>query len=199
MSPGSKRKAGHLEAGLERRAGDGIVEVPLTQGKVAIVDAQDAERVLCHKWYAQRNYTSSHDLWYAVTSIQKGGGTQILLSLHRFILQLPPRIPQVDHRDCDGLNNRRSNLRLASNSQNAQNSRISSYNTSRYKGVDWDKKQGCGEPALRLTNEIGISDAFKTSKKRRLLMIMRLASFLENSRIQTVSNLSCGGANGTPG
>ena len=130
VSPGSKRKAGHLEAGLERRAGDGIVEVPLTQGKVAIVDAQDAERVLCHKWYTQRNYTSSHDLWYAVTSIQKGGGTQILLSLHRFILQLPPRIPQVDHRDCDGLNNRRSNLRLASNSQNAQNSRISSYNTS---------------------------------------------------------------------
>ena len=44
---------------------------------------------------------------------------------------------QVDHIDGDSLNNRRSNLRLATRGQNCCNTRMSSRNTSGYKGVSW--------------------------------------------------------------
>lgn len=47
---------------------------------------------------------------------------------------------QVDHRDGDGLNNRRSNLREATGSQNMQNRGAYSNNTSGFKGVCWDKE-----------------------------------------------------------
>ena len=48
-------------------------------------------------------------------------------------------LERIDHIDGDSLNNRISNLRLASNSQNCQNSKRRSDNKSGYKGVSWDK------------------------------------------------------------
>lgn len=68
------------------------------------------------------------------------------LCLHRLILgaqawdgtNLLPGI-EVDHIDHDGLNNLRSNLRLATKSQNMANQQARSNCTSQYKGVHWDK------------------------------------------------------------
>jgi hypothetical protein len=48
----------------------------------------------------------------------------------------------VDHRDGDGLNNQRENLRLCTHSQNMQNRRLQRNNRSGYKGVYWIKAQG---------------------------------------------------------
>lgn len=47
---------------------------------------------------------------------------------------------QVDHIDGNGLNNQRSNLRLATNTQNSCNKGLTVSNTSGYKGVSWNKK-----------------------------------------------------------
>lgn len=59
--------------------------------------------------------------------------------LHRFIMGLEnaPRAVFVDHKDCNGLNNSRTNLRITDNSNNQRNSRkrLSAKNTSSYKGV----------------------------------------------------------------
>jgi hypothetical protein len=46
---------------------------------------------------------------------------------------------EVDHIDGDGLNNRRSILRLATRTQIRRNSKRPSNNTSGWKGVLWDK------------------------------------------------------------
>lgn len=49
---------------------------------------------------------------------------------------------KVDHKDGDGLNNKFNNLRLASDTQNAQNTKKRSDNTSGFKGVSWHNKLG---------------------------------------------------------
>jgi hypothetical protein len=106
------------------RFGD-IAIVELSKCKTAIIDAEDADRVSRHTWTA---HPSSNN-FYAYTTINRR-----TLSLHRFIME-PKGGLYVDHIDSDGLNCRRANLRLATQTQNCQNSRKSAKNTSGYKGV----------------------------------------------------------------
>jgi hypothetical protein len=111
-----------------------VVEVPLTQGKVAIIDAEDAPRVLSLKWYAMK---CGDNRYYARTAIRTGSRKRnkyVAILLHRLILSAPPGV-DVDHKDGNGLNCRRENLRLANRYQNAQKSKIHSDNTSGFKGV----------------------------------------------------------------
>jgi hypothetical protein len=62
--------------------------------------------------------------------------------MHRVILGLPPsRIPEVDHKDGNGINNRRSNLRLATHSQNMVHSKMRKDNKSGLRGVSFDKEK----------------------------------------------------------
>lgn len=64
--------------------------------------------------------------------------------MHRLILGAP-KGKHVDHRDGDGLNNRRANIRLATPSQNHANrgpDRRRSGKSSRFKGVYWVKRDG---------------------------------------------------------
>jgi len=108
-------------------------EIPLTQGKVALVDEQDYERVVAMKWHAALGRGG----WYAVHGIRHQGRTA-LLRMHRFVLNCQSG-QEVDHINHDGLDNRRCNLRLCTRSQNVANSRKTKNNTSsRFKGVYWD-------------------------------------------------------------
>lgn len=100
-------------------------EINLTQGKVALVDDDDHERVSVYRWYAR---LSSHGAWYAERHV----GEQII-KMHTFILGVASPT-KVDHVNLDGLDNRRHNLRVCSQSQNMANSR-SRGGTSRFKGV----------------------------------------------------------------
>lgn len=115
-----------------------IVEIPLTQGKVALVDEIDFERLNKLKWAAQKDT----DTFYAVKTIaptktRKG----FAIKMHRLILDCPKGM-QIDHRDNNGLNNTRSNLRICTASQNQMNRRKLMKNASSiYKGVSWHKKQ----------------------------------------------------------
>jgi hypothetical protein len=105
-------------------------EISLTQGYVAIVDDEDYDRVAAFKWSAdvKRNTV------YAKRTIRLDG-RKMTLRLHAFLTGLP----YVDHRDGNGLNNTRANLRQATNAENQRNRGLQSNNTSGYIGVSFDR------------------------------------------------------------
>lgn len=97
-------------------------EVELVKGGTALCDIADAELVRQYRWYL-----STHkDRRYALTWL-KGES----ISMHRLLL---PGVAEVDHRNGDGLDNRRNNLRACTRSQNMANA---SYRrgVSGYRGV----------------------------------------------------------------
>jgi hypothetical protein len=105
--------------------------IPLTKGKTALVDDDDFERLSRHSWSAYER----RGLWYARRGTRNRKlGVQKLISMHREILNAPDGI-DVDHRDRDGLNNQKYNLRLCNSKQNGCNSRFYSSNTSGFRGV----------------------------------------------------------------
>lgn len=103
--------------------------IPLSNGLFAIVDSCDFEAVSRFKWQAL--YDPKSGTWYAKRSDH--GRT---IRMHREILNAPQGV-EVDHRDGNGLNNSRSNIRLATRSQNLCNRRKFKNNTSGFKGVTW--------------------------------------------------------------
>lgn len=94
-----------------------MVEIPLSQGKVALIDDEDAERVLAYKWtLGAAHNRKGRTVYYARRSVWSKTKQRTVL-LHRFIMNAPDGV-QVDHCNLDGLDNRRANLRLATNAQN---------------------------------------------------------------------------------
>ncbi len=116
-------------------------EIPLTQGQVALIDEEDFERISAHKWQAMKSNTTG--TYYAVRRFWKGGGKYGTVLMHREILGLESGDGRIgDHILIEGtLDNRRSNLRIASPSQSNANRRLPSHNTSGTKGVR-QKKNG---------------------------------------------------------
>lgn len=102
-------------------------------GFVAVVDDGDAEIVGAHRWHVQ----PSRKTHYAATNVRhprRAGHTQ--LPMHRLILGLEfGDRKQADHRDGNGLNNCRSNLRVVTHTQNMANRTPVSGSSSRFKGV----------------------------------------------------------------
>lgn len=105
-------------------------EIPLTRGLAALVDDEDFERLMRYKWHAVKGTCT----FYAARQVRQKGVKNKVFYMHRFIM-IPGENTEVDHRDCNGLNNQRSNLRLATSSQNHHNARRSKNNTSGFKGV----------------------------------------------------------------
>lgn len=107
-------------------------EIKLTKGFVALVDDADYEWLNQWKWCA----AATKRLWYA---IRLDSVTQKKVKMHRVIMQAPAGL-HVDHRDANGLNNQRHNLRLATALQNLANRRTFEH-SSIYKGVHWDAER----------------------------------------------------------
>jgi hypothetical protein len=97
-----------------------VIEIPLKNGHIVLIDAEDAERVLAFKWTAYKIYNRKREMFYARRTIQLPNGKQKTILLHRFILDAPEGLV-VDHKNGNSLDNRRENLRLATVSQNAMN------------------------------------------------------------------------------
>ncbi len=116
-----------------------MITIPLTQGKVAIVDDEDAH-LAARKWYAWRNPRMHPDLWYARRNKTAEEGKRGAVLLHREILGSDLGLHlQVDHRNGDGLDCRRANLRAATKAQNMANRGKPRNNTSGFKGVRWNR------------------------------------------------------------
>lgn len=106
--------------------------IPLNDGYFAVVDDQDYEWLNQWTWH----YQPGPNTGYAIrTEVVNGKKTTI--RMHRLILGARPGT-RIDHKDGDGLNNRRYNLRFCDAAGNARNSSPRK-GTSRFKGVSWSK------------------------------------------------------------
>lgn len=105
-------------------------EIILNHGKRALVDDEDYEWLTRLTWYAMKPGNTNN--YYAYNS--KGR-----VFMHSLVMNAAAG-QQVDHRNGDGLDNRKENLRFTSNAQNQYNRRLPGNSTSGYKGVSWNKK-----------------------------------------------------------
>lgn len=138
-----------------------MIEIPLTQGKVALIDAEDWDKVKGYKWYAMK----CKNTYYAQACVV-GSKPRKLVLLHRVLL---PDSVVVDHIDHDGLNNRRCNIRSVTQQQNCLNSRIRPSNTSGYLGVSWFAPRGKWRARLMVSgSEINLG-YFKTAFEAALV------------------------------
>lgn len=104
-----------------------VANIPLglnAKDGYAIVDKEFA-------YLARDNWRKTHS-GYPIRSIDKA-------YLHKVVMNVQDS--EVDHKDGDKFNNRTSNLRTCTSSQNKWNIGVPSHNTSGYKGVSWDKRR----------------------------------------------------------
>lgn len=104
-------------------------KIPLSDGQIALIDQRDFHLVKRFRWYTERNGKRL----YAITFLNVGG-KRTSLRMHRLIARFPPG-QDVDHKNGNGLDNRRSNLRIGSRSENLANLPKRRNTSSRYKGV----------------------------------------------------------------
>lgn len=104
-------------------------KIKLTQGKIALVDDEDYERINQYKWRArQHNNTNS---FYAERNI--------VIQMASEVLNISsPNI--ADHINHNTLDNRKGELRIVTPQQNTYNRRPHKNSSSKYKGVAWYKK-----------------------------------------------------------
>ena len=107
--------------------------IPLTQGKFALIDDEDYPIVSLFKWYAHKDTNT----FYVHTQIKLDKKKKTLL-MHRLIINAGNG-QEIDHKDRNGLNNQKNNLRFCNQSQNRANQKKNKNSSSQYKGVCWNK------------------------------------------------------------
>jgi hypothetical protein len=106
----------------------------LAAGRSAIIDDEDFALVSQYRWNAwERHRPGRQDGPYAQATIKLPNGRTTTIRMHSLIVGSPG----VDHKNGDGLDNTRGNLRLATSLQNGANQRPNLGTSSIYKGVSW--------------------------------------------------------------
>lgn len=113
-----------------------MISIKLGNGMSALVDEEDLDIVSKHKW----GYDSKG---YAITSINRKA-----LRMHQLILGAREGLV-IDHINGNGLDNRKSNLRHVTRSENSKNKKIFKNNKSGYKGVYWHIRRNKWQACIR--------------------------------------------------
>jgi hypothetical protein len=116
-------------------------------GYDVLIDEDDFERVNSMKWHIRKCGKGEH--LYAAHSNSKPPHS---IFLHKFILNAPYDI-EVDHKNCNTLDNRKENLRMCSHAENLRNRRININNTSGYKGVSFCKNHKRWEAQISVNGQ----------------------------------------------
>ncbi len=104
-------------------------KIPLTQGKFALVDDADFEWLSQWKWCAVKGRST----YYAMRTAPKSTGN---IKMHREILKVPKGL-QGDHRNGNGLDNRRQNLRICTHAENIWNQKKERNSKGKLKGASF--------------------------------------------------------------
>ena len=120
--------------------------IDLTQGKVTWVDDSDYEELSKYNWHFAKGYAKGYarryakldDVWARQNA--KKNKKYVWIPMHRQIMQTPEGLI-TDHINLNTLDNRKSNLRVATSSQNQHNRGKQKNNSSGFKGVTFDKER----------------------------------------------------------
>lgn len=109
-------------------------KIPLSDGRYALVDGDDFDFLSQYKWHYNKN-------GYALRNQRVAKNKYSAVYMHRFICGLSPGDGKiVDHKNGNGLDNRRQNLRVCTKTQNQQNQKPRHTKVSRFKGVGFYKR-----------------------------------------------------------
>jgi hypothetical protein len=132
-------------------------EIPLSRGKVAIVDEADFDALSASGWYC-----TSHG-YAARTVVEKG--VKRVVYMHREVAR-PLESEQVDHINLDSLDNRRANLRCCVGSDNRCNRGSHRNSTTGLKGVQFHRNRKTQYSAvIRKNNRSVFLGYFKTPEE----------------------------------
>ena len=116
-------------------------------GLFAQIDNEDFCEISKYRWWPDAN----HNKFYAQTEVRKKG-KRMCVSMHHIIIGKREGF-QIDHKDGNGLNNKKSNLRHVTSGQNKMNSE-SKGGISQYKGVFFIKKNKKWEAQIRKNKKL---------------------------------------------
>jgi hypothetical protein len=133
-----------------------MTEIKAVSGQTILVDDADYDTLSAHRWYVHL----AHKVYYATADVNRHR-----ISIHQMIMNAPKGV-DVDHINGNGLDNRRSNLRLATRGQNIANSRMYSNNTTGYRGVI--AYGGGWRAQLKCQQRLFTSPNFKTKEEAAL-------------------------------
>lgn len=159
-------------------------KIKLTQGKIALADDEDYEKLNRYKWCAIKGrYT-----FYAQRSCISKGKANTIKMVHS-ILPPPPGM-EIDHKDGNGCNNQRDNIRICNRSQNQANS--SSYiGFSRHKGIHWCPKDKKWMSRIQVDGQRVYLGYFSSEKEAALVYnAAALKYFGEFARLNTINQVS---------
>jgi hypothetical protein len=98
-----------------------------------LIDDEDFEKVNAYKWHCNETI-GRKSIYFAHTGPRPKHED---IKLHRFIMNAPNGT-EVDHVNCNTLDNRKVNLRLCSHQENSNNRLIHQNNKCGFKGVHYD-------------------------------------------------------------
>lgn len=108
-------------------------EIKLTKGFVAIVDDEDYDELSKYKWHVS---IQRYGRIYACRNSKSTSGKRSRVQMHREVINATGTA-EVDHINGNGLDNRKTNLRLATRSQNMRNGKLRATNRSGFIGASW--------------------------------------------------------------
>lgn len=156
-------------------------ELTLTNGHVLLFDEEDSELISQHNWHAWRCRPTAP--YYAATNVKLSNGKKTIKYLHRLLAGESGM--EVDHRNGNGLDNRRSNLRISTRQQNAANIGLSKANKSGYKGVCWIKRRNSYKVTFQLKHLGYFKDAWEGAQAYNAAAIQTNGEFARlNTQIQ---------------
>src|ERR1017187_7988987 len=124
--------------------------IPLTKGYEALVDDADYERIVSMgSWYAHVDCRKDGSI-VAIYALRKESMTRRKLWMHRIVLGIVDPHIQTDHRNRNGLDNQRHNLRICDPTGNCQNRGRSHHNTSGFKGVSYNRRWGKWDASIKV-------------------------------------------------
>lgn len=107
----------------------GKLNIPLTKGKNAVIDECSKDTVSRYIWHFDGKYAATNTVV---------NGKRKKIRMHRLLLDAPSGL-DIDHINGDRLDNRLTNLRVCTRSQNLRNQGLRSNNSSGYRGITYYK------------------------------------------------------------